>query len=340
MRINENIRTVAIVGSGVIGAGWAARILAHGYDVVAWDPGAGWQDRLRAALDNAWPALNKVGLYPGASLDRLRYADSLEAACAVADFIQESAPERLELKRNLHARIDANSRADVIIASSTSGLLPSDFQADCKQPERVMVGHPFNPVYLLPLVEVLGGRLTAAETIDRAAAFYTDLGMHPLRVRSEIEGFLSDRLQEALWREILHLVNDDVADTEELDAAITYGPGLRWAFMGTCLAFHMAGGDAGMRDFMKQFGPMLKLPWTKLEAPDLSDELIDKMVAGTRRQAAGRTVKELEQLRDECLIAIMQALQRYRVGAGSVLARDEARRREVFSPQSTQSTQR
>ena len=331
----KEIKTVAVIGTGVIGAGWAARVLAHGLDVVAWDPAADWQVGLKAALENAWPALNKVGLYPGASLDRLRYADTMEAACAVADFIQESAPERLELKRSLHARIDANARADVIIASSTSGLLPSDFQADCRRPDRVIVGHPFNPVYLLPLVEVLGGSQTADENIDRAVEFYTDMGMHPLRVRSEIEGFLSDRLQEALWREILHLVNDDVANTEELDAAITYGPGLRWAFMGTCLTFHMAGGDAGMRDFMKQFGPALKLPWTKLAAPELTDELIDKMTAGTRQQAAGRTVKELEQLRDDCLIAIMQALSRYQVGAGNVLARDEARR-QIFDTEDTE----
>ncbi len=322
----KEINTVAVIGTGVIGAGWAARVLAHGLDVVAWDPGTDWQTRLRAAVENAWPALRKLGLYPGASLERLHCANSLEEACAAADFIQESAPERLELKRSLHAHIDGSARAGVIIASSTSGLLPSDFQADCRRPERVIVGHPFNPVYLLPLVEVLGGRKTADENIDRAVAFYTDLGMYPLRVRTEIEGFLSDRLQEALWREILHLVNDDVANTEELDAAITYGPGLRWAFMGTCLAFHTAGGDAGMRDFMKQFGPALKLPWTKLEAPELTDDLIDKMTTGTRQQAAGRTVKELEQLRDDCLIAIMQALRRYKVGAGNVLARDETRR--------------
>ncbi len=322
----QDIKTVAVIGTGVIGAGWAARILASGLDVVAWDPAPGWQNRLGAALENAWPALCKLGLYPGASIERLRHAESMEAACAAADFIQESAPEQLQLKRSLIAAIDACAGTDVVIASSTSGLLPSDLQVDCNRPERVVVGHPFNPVYLLPLVEVLGGRKTAPEAVDRAVAFYTDLGMHPLRVRSEIEGFLSDRLQEALWREILHLVNEDIADTGELDAAITYGPGLRWACMGTCLSFHMAGGDAGMRDFMKQFGPALKLPWTKLEAPELTDELITKMVTGTQRQAAGRTVKELERLRDDCLIAIMQALQRYEVGAGNVLAREDARR--------------
>lgn len=322
----EDIRALALIGTGVIGAGWAARALACGLDVTAWDPGRNWQARLKAAVENAWPALDKLGLASDASLARLRCADSLEDACAAADFVQESAPEQLELKRRLHAQIDAAAPDHALIASSTSGLLPSDFQADCRRPQRVVVGHPFNPVYLLPLVEVLGGRQTAAESVQGAMAFYAGLGMRPLRVRVEIEGFLSDRLQEALWRELLHLVNEDVATTEELDAAITYGPGLRWAFMGTCMAFHLAGGETGMRDFMRQFGPTLKLPWTKLEAPALSDELVDKLVAGTQRQAAGRSVKELERLRDDCLIAIMQALRQYEVGAGKVLADNEARR--------------
>ena len=322
----NDIRVIALIGTGVIGAGWAARALACGLEVTAWDPGRDWQARLKAAVENAWPALDKIGLAPGASMARLRCADSLEDACAIADFVQESAPERLELKRRLHAQIDAAAPEHALIASSTSGLLPSDFQADCRRPQRALVGHPFNPVYLLPLVEVLGGRQTAEESVQRAMAFYASLGMRPLRVRVEIEGFLSDRLQEALWRELLHLVNEDVATTEELDAAITYGPGLRWAFMGTCMAFHLAGGETGMRDFMKQFGPTLELPWTKQAAPALSDELVDKLVAGTQRQAAGRSVKELERLRDDCLIAIMQALRQYEVGAGKVLADNEARR--------------
>ena len=314
------------MGTGVIGAGWAARALAHGLDVVAWDPAPGWQARLTAAVENAWPAVEKVGLYDGASLDRLQCADSLRAACEAADFIQESASERLSLKQSLHEQIDAEAPPDVVVASSTSGLLPTDLQSRCRHPERLVVGHPFNPVYLLPLVEVLGGQQTTSESLDQAVAFYRDLGMHPLRVRTEIEGFLSDRLQEALWREVLHLVNDDVATTGELDTAIVYGPGLRWAFMGTCLSYHLAGGDAGMEDFMKQFGPALKLPWTRLEAPELTDELIARVTEGTRQQTGGKTVQELTQLRDECLIAIMQALRRFEIGAGRTLAEDEARR--------------
>ena len=294
--------------------------------MVAWDPAPGWEARLTAAVESAWPALKKVGLYDGASLDRLQCADSLGAACEAADFIQESAPEQLSLKQSLHAQIDVQASPDVVVASSTSGLLPTELQSRCRHPERLVVGHPFNPVYLLPLVEVLGGEQTSSGSVDTAVTFYRDLGMHPLRVRTEIEGFLSDRLQEALWREILHLVNDDVATTEELDTAIVYGPGLRWAFMGSCLSYHLAGGVAGMENFMKQFGPALKLPWTRLEAPELTDELIARVTEGTRDQAGGQTVEELTRLRDECLIAIMQALRRFEIGAGHTLAEEEARR--------------
>ena len=322
-------RKIAVVGTGVIGAGWAARALAHGLDVAAWDPAPGWQAKLTAAAQNAWPALRTLGLFPGAALDRLRCADTLDAACRDADFVQESAPERLGLKQALIERIDAATQAATIIASSTSGLLPSELQSGCRHPERVVVGHPFNPVYLLPLVEVLGGERTAPRNVERAVAFYRDLGMQPLRVRTEIEGFLSDRLQEALWRELLHLLNDGVATTEELDAAIVYGPGLRWAIMGTCLSFHLAGGDAGLEHFMRQFGPALKLPWTRLAAPEPTDELIARLAEGTRQQAAGRTVKEIERLRDDCLIAIMQALRRFEIGAGRTLAEDAERRREA-----------
>lgn len=318
--------TVAVVGTGVIGAGWAARALARGLDVIAWDIAPGWQAKLRAAVANAWPALESIGLFPGASPARLRTAASLAEACAEAGFVQESAPERLAVKRRLHAELDAAAPPEVIIASSTSGLKPTDFQADCRHPERVLVGHPFNPVYLLPLVEVLGGEGTAPAAVDQAIAFYEDLGMQPLKVRTEIEGFLSDRLQEALWREALHLVAEGVATPEELDAAIAYGPGLRWAFMGTFLAFHMAGGERGMQDFMRQFGPTLKAPWTRLQAPELTPALADRLTAGAERLAAGRTTPELERWRDECLVAILNAL-RGTAGAGHVLAAHEERLR-------------
>ena len=330
--MRQPIQVLGVVGTGVIGAGWAARALAHGLDVVAWDPAPGWEAGLAAAVGNAWPALKRVGLYPGASPDRLHCADSLDAVCREADFVQESAPERLALKQSLHEQIDAAAREDVLVASSTSGLRPTDLQSRCRHPGRVVVGHPFNPVYLLPLVEVLGGAQTSPDSLEHAMSFYRALGMHPLHVRTEIEGFLSDRLQEALWRELLHLVNDGVATTEELDAAIVYGPGLRWAFMGTCLSYHLAGGDGGMEAFMRQFGPALDLPWTRLRAPELTDELVARMTEGTGRQADGRTVEELARLRDECLVAIMQALRRFEVGAGRTLAEDEARRLEGGAP--------
>ena len=323
--MTERLKALTVVGTGVIGAGWTARALAQGIDVVAWDIAPDWESRLRAAVVNAWPALERLGLHPETGHADLRCANSLEDACRGAEFVQESAPERLDLKRDLLARIDRAGDPHTLIASSTSGLLPSDLQADCQHPARIVVGHPFNPVYLLPLVEVLGGKDTTPENVDRAIAIYSGLGMHPLKVRNEIDGFLSDRLQEALWREALHLVNDNIATTEELDAAITYGPGLRWAVMGTFLAFHMAGGDGGMRQFMRQFGPTLKSPWTRLEAPELTDELIDKVASGTEHQAAGRTVKELERLRDDCLVSIIEVLRDHGVGAGKTLADHRAR---------------
>lgn len=322
----REIRTFGIAGGGVIGAGWAARALAHGLDVVAFDPAPAGRQVLIEKIENAWPALERMGLYPGAAKDRLRFVESVEEMAAAADFIQESAPERLELKTSLHAQIAAAAAADVVIASSTSGLKPSDFQSASASPERHVVGHPFNPVYLLPLVEIVGGKKTADWARQAAGAFYESIGMYALQCRVEIEGFLSDRLQEALWRENLHMINDGVANTEEMDAAIAYGPGLRWAFMGTNRTFALAGGEDGMRHMLHQFGPALKWPWTKLQAPELTEELIDKMVEGTEAQLAGTTIKEMEQLRDNCLIAIMEALATYKEGAGAVLLRDRARR--------------
>jgi carnitine 3-dehydrogenase len=317
----STIKKVAIVGTGVIGGGWAARALAAGLDVTAWDPAPGAEERLRAGIENAWPALTRVGLADGAGLDRLKFVPELADAVGDADFIQESAPENEELKRALMAKIDAAARPDVLIASSSSGLLPSRFQADCKHPERVVVGHPFNPVYLLPLVEVLGGEKTAPDSIERAAVFYKSIGMRPLKVRTEIPGYIADRLQEALWRELLHLVADGVATTAEIDDAIRFGPGLRWAFMGTSLIYHLAGGDQGMRHMLAQFGPALKLPWTKLEAPELTDELIGRMADGTMEQAAGRSIKELERYRDDALISIQETVRQVKARHG--MAADE-----------------
>ncbi len=304
-----DIKIFAALGTGVIGAGWIARAMAHGLDVHAWDPAPGAEAALRTRIANAWPALEKQGLAPGASVQRLRFFADLDACVRDADFIQESAPERLDLKLELHARISAAARADVIIGSSTSGLLPSEFYAEARHPERCVVGHPFNPVYLLPLVEVVGGERTAPEAVEAAIVVYSALGMRPLHVRKEVPGFIADRLLEALWREALHLVNDGVATTGEIDDAIRFGAGLRWSFMGTFLTYTLAGGDAGMRHFMAQFGPALKLPWTYLQAPELTDQLIDDVVAGTSVQQGQRSLAELERYRDDCLLAVLGAIR-------------------------------
>ena len=308
MSFTTGIRTFAVLSTGVIGAGWAARALAHGLNVVAWDPGLNAEATLRKGLDNAWPTLERVGLAPGASRERLRFAASLEACVAEADFVQESAPEVESLKRRLHAQASAAARPDVLIASSTSGLLPSDFFADARHPERCVVGHPFNPVYLLLLVEVVGGRDTSAEALEAASQVYRSLGMRPLRVRQEVPGFIADRLLEALWREALHLVNDGVATTGEIDDAIRHGAGIRWSFMGSFLTYTLAGGEAGMRHFMAQFGPALQLPWTRLEAPALTEPLIDRVVDGTTAQLGGHTIRALERYRDDAIVSVMEAI--------------------------------
>ncbi|MGF1610115.1 MAG: L-carnitine dehydrogenase [Kiloniellales bacterium] len=311
------VSRAAIIGGGVIGAGWAAQFLARGLDVTAWDPHPEGESRLRQAVANAWPALTRVGLEPGADQGRLRYAATLEGAVKDAQFVQESAPEDEALKTRLLAQIDAAAAPDVVIASSSSGLLPSRIQSGARQPGRILIGHPFNPVYILPLVEVLGGDRTDAAAIDWAMAFYAALGKKPLKVRHEIPGYISDRLQEAVWREALHMVADGVANTAEIDAAIHDGPGLRWAFMGPCLTFHLAGGDSGMAHMLEQFGPALKLPWTKLEAPELTPELTQRMVEGTQAQAGGYTVKEIERTRDELLIELIEITADFRAGKRS-----------------------
>jgi carnitine 3-dehydrogenase len=305
------IQQVAIIGSGVIGSGWAARFLGAGLDVSAYDPAPGSEEKLRSAVDRAWPSIVHCGTAPDASPRRLRFSSTLEDCVYEAHFIQENAPEREALKQQLLAEIDGLAQPEAIIASSTSGLLPTRLQKFCAAPHRVLVGHPFNPVYLLPLVEVVAGELTSAKTISDTLTFYHSIGMRPLHVRVEIEGFIADRLMEALWREALWLVHDGVATTEEIDAAVVYGCGLRWSLMGTFLTFHLAGGDAGMRHMLEQFGPALQLSWTRLIAPQLTDELIDRVVAGCEHQAAGRDIETLERRRDNFLIELLSLVRKY-----------------------------
>lgn len=327
----DEIKKAAIVGTGVIGAGWAARLLHRGIDVVATDIGENAEESLREVISNAEKALQRVIEVPEDKKGKLTFTRSLKEAVEDADYIQESAPEVETIKKPLLNEIAKYAKSNAIIGSSTSGLLPSSLQSEMDNPERFVVAHPFNPVYLLPLVEVVGGEKTSQEAIDTAAEFYENIGMKPLKVRVEIDGHLADRLLEALWREILHLVNDDVATTQELDDAIIYGAGLRWAFMGTNLTYWLAGGKDGMEHFMKQFGPALKLPWTKLEAPELTDELIDKMVEGTNEQSEGVDLRELESLRDNCLVSIMEALAEYDYAAGKVLKQDRETQKKRLS---------
>ena len=318
-------RTIGLAGTGVIGSGWAVRALARSHDVIAWDPAHGAEDRLRSGIERAWPAATRLGLFPGADPARLRWAATPEEVAAGSDWVQESAPEDEPVKRSLLSRLDAAADPTTVIASSSSGLLPSRLAGGLSHPERLLIGHPFNPVYLLPLVEVVPGEATAEEAVAAAMAHYDDLVMHPLLVRNEVEGYLSDRLQEALWRENLHLVNDGAATTAELDDSIVYGPGLRWAAMGTNLTFHLAGGEGGMRHMLGQFGPALKLPWTRLKAPELTEDLIEAMASSCEDQAGGRSIAELERQRDDCLLAVMRALRPSGIGAGRLIAEREAR---------------
>jgi carnitine 3-dehydrogenase len=302
------VRRVACIGAGVIGGGWAAHFLARSYDVVAWDPAPDGAARLRELVTNAWPALEALGLAAGATPDHLSIAATLEAAVANAEFIQESAPERLELKRELLASIDRAAPPEVVIGSSTSGFAMTAMQPDAPGAARMVVGHPFNPPYLIPLVEVVGGARTAPAAVAWAAAFYRAAGKYALELHRELPGFIANRLQDAMWREALHMVAAGEATVEQIDAAITTGPGLRWPIMGPCLTFHLAGGPGGMAHMLDHFGPALEEPWTRLKAPPLTRELRDRMVEGCAAEAAGRSIAELIRERDAKLVAILKAL--------------------------------
>ena len=305
----------------MIGAGWAARFVLNGCDVRLYDPAPEAGDSAADVLANARAAYEQLTLAPLPPEGDLQFVESVEEAVAGAQLVQESAPERIELKRGLLAEADRAAPPDALICSSTSGLRPTELQADMERPERFCVAHPFNPVYLLPLVELCGGERTAPQTVERAEALFRSVGMHPLVVRSEIDGFVADRLLEALWREALWLVSDGIATVEEVDDAIRYGAGLRWAFMGTFLTYRIGGGAEGMRHFLRQFGPALEWPWTHLtEVPELTDELVETIAAQSDAQAGGRSARELEQERDRVLVRLLQALRAEEVGAGATFA--------------------
>ncbi|SDY67994.1 carnitine 3-dehydrogenase [Saccharopolyspora shandongensis] len=308
------VRRVACIGAGVIGGGWVAHFLARGFQVTAWDPAPDFETKLRRLVDAAWPALIELGLADGASRDNLVIAPTLEDAVAEAEFVQESAPEDLALKRDLLARIDAATPAGVVVSSSTSGYGMTEMQVDCPTPQRLVVGHPFNPPYLIPLVEVVGGERTEPWAVRWAAEFFEVAGKSVITMDREVPGFIANRLQEAIWREALHMVANGEATPAQIDASITEGPGLRWPLLGPCLTFHLAGGEGGMAHMLDHFGPSLKSPWTRLEAPELTDELRDAMVQGCEEAADGRSIAELVADRDRAVIAVMRAIDGVRNG--------------------------
>ncbi len=319
--------TAAIIGGGVIGGGWAARFLLHGWDVRVFDPDPQAQRKIAQVLAAARRSLPGLSDMPMPDEGALSFHGSVADAVEGAQLIAEAVPERLEIKHKVYAEIEAVNR-DAIIASSTSGIMPTQLQSQMAHPERLIVGHPFNPVYLLPLVELVAGEQTDPRHIERAREIYTGIGMYPLHCRVEIEGFLSDRLQEALWREALWLLHDGVATAEELDAAIAYGPGLRWAQMGTMQTFHLAGGEGGMRAMLAMFGPCLKWPWTKLmDVPDLSDEFVEMVGNQCDAQSGNLSPRDLERIRDNNLVAILRALKAQSWGAGAALKAQDARAR-------------
>jgi len=301
----EQVRRVGIVGAGVIGGGWALHYLRMGFDVAVYDPGPQAEAGLLRLRDAAWPVLERLGLRPGASPDRLAFHADLAGAVAGADLVQENGPEDGAIKRRILADIDRVTPPEVIIASSTSGFAMTMLQADCASPQRCVVGHPFNPPYLIPLVEVVGGQLTDPAAVDWLMGFYLAVGKRPLRLSRELPGFVANRLQEAMWREALHMVATGEATVEEIDASIAHGPGLRWALMGPILTFHLAGGPRGMAHMLDHFGAALLEPWTRLQAPPLTEELRERLVQGCLRQARGRSVAQLEGLRDEFLAGLL-----------------------------------
>jgi len=318
------IDKAAIIGGGVIGAGWIARLIENGIDVTIYDPADDAAHKVEAVLKNSRHAYGKLTSAPRRNEGGVTFCGTIAEAVAGAELIVESVPERLDIKQSVYAEIEVSATSDALVASSTSGIMPSDLQAKMQHPDRLLVAHPFNPVYLLPLVELVGGKKTAAYTIERAGEIYHSLGMHPLHVKKEIEAFIADRLLEAIWRESLWLVKDGIATTRDIDDAVRYGFGLRYAQMGVFDTYRVAGGEAGMRHFMEQFGPCLKWPWTKLmDVPEFTDELVDLIAGQSDEQSGYMNIREMERIRDDNLIAILQALKGNNWGAGKTLARYE-----------------
>ncbi len=304
-----SVTRVTSIGAGPIGAGWAAHFLARGYDVCAYIHDPKERESFDAILDTAWISLSALGLEKGAARDRLSVTSNLNMAVQDTDFIQESAPERIEIKQALYKTLGEIVPSHVVIGSSTSGLTMTDIQQNCATPERCVIGHPFNPPYLLPLVEIVGGKQTSPDAVAWAGKFYEAAGKSPLIMKKEIPGFVATRLQEALWREALHMVANGEATPADIDNALINGPAPRMAVQGQCMAFHVACGEGGMATNLDQFGPALKLPWTRLEAPELTQELRDRMVEGCNAIAGTQRFEDMAAKRDAQIVAVLRAIR-------------------------------
>ena len=326
-------QTAAIIGGGVIGGGWAARFLLMGWDVRVFDPDPEAERKVREVLDNARRSLPGLSDVAMPAEGNLRFCETLEDAVNGVDWVQESVPERLELKHKVYRQIQDHEAGSVIIASSTSGFKPSELQEGARDPEAIMVAHPFNPVYLLPLVELVPGKATHPNFVKAAKDVLTGIGMYPLHVRKEIDAHIADRFLEAVWREALWLIKDGIATTEEIDNAIRYGFGLRWGQMGLIEIYRLAGGEAGMKHFIAQFGPCLEWPWTKLmDVPELTEELVDRIASQSDAQSGAYSIRELERIRDNNLVGMMRALKAQDWGAGALLNQQDARMRPGEGP--------
>jgi 3-hydroxyacyl-CoA dehydrogenase len=304
---SKPISNVAIIGTGVIGASWAALFLAKGLDVVATDIAPSAEASLRRFVDAAWPALERLGLAPGASPLRLIFTTDLQEAVKATDLVQENGPERIDFKKKLYGQLDELLPSDVIIASSSSGLTMSEIQSGCpSHPERCVIAHPFNPPHLIPLVEIVGGAKTSEETIRRASEFYTALGKRTVRLHKEVPGHVANRLQAALAREVYHLVGEGVVSVADVDSALSWGPGLRWGIMGQVLLNHLGGGQGGMEHFLEQFTGPLTAWWKVLGSPQLTPELQEKLIAGVHAEVGSRSIDDLAAERDEVLLGLLE----------------------------------
>jgi 3-hydroxyacyl-CoA dehydrogenase len=324
MNYNKPIKRIAIVGTGVIGASWAAQYLARGFDVVATDPAPNAEANLHKYVDEAWPLLTTLGLSPGANRNRLSFTTSMKEALSKADFVQENGPERPDFKMKLYAEMDDVTPVDSLLASSSSGITPSVMQSKCKHPERVLVGHPFNPPHIIPLVEVVGGTKTSPEAIQQAMKFYAAIGKKPILLKKELPGHVANRLQAALYREVAYVIDQGVLSVADADDAVSYGPGLRWGVMGPSLQWHLGGGAGGIKHFMEHLMDPMAGMWKTLGNPEVTPELKRTISEGVMLEADGRSVEQLAQDENRVLIGLLQLRAEANSGASKGQTRQAA----------------